>query len=77
MKISFLVSFWSHLSLKRIKTHEYLTSGTLNFFCQCHQMRIKQDSHTLQEYGFSPVCVCMCIFKVELRENAEPHTSHK
>ena len=32
---------------------------------------------TSQENGFSPVCVCMWVFKWELVENADPHTSQE
>ena len=32
------------------------------------------DPHTLQEYGITPVCVCMRYFKVEFKENADPQT---
>ena len=35
------------------------------------------DPHTLQEYGFSPVCNRMWRFKCELSENADPHTSQE
>ena len=34
----------------------------------------KDDSHVLQENGFSAVCIPMCVFKLEFAENAYPHT---
>ena len=35
------------------------------------------DPQTSQENGFSPVCVRMCTFKIELEENADPQTSQE
>ena len=33
------------------------------------------DQQIRHENGFSPICMRMCFFKVELRENANPHAS--
>ena len=39
--------------------------------------RTVSDLHISQKNSYSPVCVCMCFFKVEPLENADLHTSQE
>ena len=40
-------------------------------------LKVNADPHTLEEKGFSPVCIHMCFSKKEFVENADPHTSQE